>query len=166
MKLTRLAEGNISALSAVPHTFSSLVNRCIKSSLDTGGRFAGAPCLRSAGVLCRQCQGQRAQHPLSAGLQTQAWNASWMLTEHWEKHRAALHRAGTAEESAALGISVPGTLRRAVSGQPQSCTTRAGPTTACLCGVGGRMPCVTVGSQLEPHWCCQRQGDPLPLDTR
>lgn len=54
-----------------------------------------------------------AQHPLSAGLQTQARGAGWMLTERWEKRRAALPRAGKAEASAALGIGVPGTRRRA-----------------------------------------------------
>ena len=138
------------------------MNRCIESSLDMGGRFAGAP-----------ASGARELSAVSVGGR---WPST--LSQQVCRHRHGVQAGCSRSAGRSAGPLCPelGKLRRRLpsgsgsrvhaGGQEQSCTTRAGPTTTCLCGVRGRTPCVTVGSQLEPHWCRQRQGDPLPLDTR
>lgn len=172
--MTHWQKSNISALSAVPCTFSTFVNHCIKAFLNRRGHFIGA-CLhlRSSGVLSaisvrgrwhRACSLSKSA---DAGVECellltepsgemQGGSApSWGMTprimlRNWPTLRSrgeSLVQAG-GQEVGSLKASPP-----VLAPGPHS-----------LCGERKQeATCVAVGFWIEHHACCHRQRHTGPL---
>lgn len=172
--LTHWQKSNISALSAVPCTFSSFVNHCIKAFLNRRGHFIGA-CLhlRSSGVLSSISVRGRWHRACSLSKSADAGvECELLLTEplgemqggsapSWGMTPRIMQRNWPT-----LRSRVPGPSRRAGGGQSQSFTTSAGPrTTLPLRGAEAGSHLCDCWLPVEHHLCYHRQRHTLPLGT-
>lgn len=110
------------------------MNRCIGLFLDQEGISLG-PLPQERGSSLPSVSGADGPAPSLHRSADAGRNARWLLTKRWEKLRAALHLAGKAEGSAALGS---GSLVHA--GGQEAASLKAAP------GLAPRPPC-SAGSE-------------------